>query len=440
MQLADVAGARAVLIGVGEETLSAIEPIRRAGIAELVIFEPGAIGADQQSRLTALGIPDSAIVDELPESADLVLRSPGFPVHRPDVQALAAQATWSTTPTGLWIAVRGGSGTIVVSGTKGKSTTASLIQEGLEAHGVAATIVGNIGTAPWSFDPHLDGVAVVELSSYHGSDLLATGEIAVLTLLTDDHLDWHGSADQYRYDKLRIFSIDQPDGTPPRHRFALAGQPLPQRIEHAIERVDGVGDHRARNVALATAAVRAELELRGVEPPEADALAAFLEDRYPALPSRFETVAKIDGVTWIDDALASNPSATAAALERLAPGPAVLICGGHDRQVPLDPIIDQLATWPTSKLSLVWVGEEDARQRALASLDAVDVSMIVPDLHDAVIVASYSAHAGASVIFSPAAPTERTEGSWHDRSRAFTDAVAALADQRQRPKGGSEQV
>ncbi len=426
MDLAELRDRSVVLLGVGEETLSVLGALRAAGITDLQVVEPGDLRADQAERLRAAGLDPSAVLDALPGQADVVLRSPGFPAHRRDVAALSAAAGLATTPTGLWLAVRGGRRTVVVTGTKGKSTTATLIVEGLRASGVDATLAGNIGTSPWTLDPRTDEVVVVELSSYHGADLLATGEVAVLTLLADDHLDWHGSADQYRRDKLRVLTIDQADGTPPSHRIALASQRLPQRFEHLIDRVDGGSDHQTGNVALAAAAIRAELGLLGVAPPEPATLLATLESSYPNLPSRFEVIAEIAGVRWIDDALASNPSATAAALERLAPGPATLICGGHDRHVSLEPVVRRLDTWPDDALTIVWLGDADERFRQLAALPAVGIATVVPDLADGVIMASLTVESGGSVVFSPLAPTERSEGTWIDRSRAFHVAVARL--------------
>ncbi len=269
---------------------------------------------------------------------------------------------------------------------------------------------------------------MVELSSYHGADLIATGEVAVLTLLADDHLDWHGSAEQYRQDKLRILTIDQADGAPPAARFALADQELPEPLASQVTRVAASGDHRARNTALAVAAVRAELGLRGAPVPDVEPLTKSLADAYPDLPSRFQTVATTDGITWIDDALGSNPSATAAALERVAPGPAVLICGGHDRHVPLDPVIDVLSGWARDALTIVWLGSaDDPRLGQLAAQPAVADTTCVSAMSDATTAAARACAPGGTVVFSPLAPTERAEGVWSDRAAAFRAAIAALA-------------
>lgn len=423
VKLADLAGADVVLLGVGIETLSVLPHLRRIGASAIRVVEAAQPTAEQARTLRDHGIDPTGLLADVPTSADVVLRSPGFPRHRADVDALYARARFGTTPTGLWLATRGPRGTVVVTGTKGKSSTATMIAAGLEHCGVTAFLAGNIGTAAWSHDPHREGVAVVELSSYQGADLLTTGEAAVLTLLADDHLDWHGSAAAYRHDKLRILDPD-PATAAPTIRIALEGEDLPAVFASRVSRVTAAGDYRHRNIALAVAAVRAELEAGGFDVPDADELTRVLDGHYPELASRFEVVPTDDSTTWIDDALGSNPSATAAALERLAPGPAVLICGGHDRGVSLDPVLETLAHWPADALSVVWLGEgDDHRAVELANSPAVAGVEAAGSMADAVGVAASKAKRGEAVIFSPLAPTERAMGNWSDRSRQFREAI-----------------
>lgn len=437
MDLGDLAGADVVLLGVGVETLSVLPHLRAVGAGRLRVVESAPLRADQVTALAAGGIGSGELLAAVPETADVVLRSPGFPRHRADVDALYRTAHFGTTPTGLWLATRGPAGTIAITGTKGKSSTATLIAAGLSHCGLDAFLAGNIGTVAWSHDPRRDGVAVVELSSYQGADLISTGEVAVLTLLADDHLDWHGSAAAYRHDKLRVLEPcvgeatgggDQAGDVAPRVCFALAGQALPDPLASHVTRVEVTGDYRARNLALAAAAVRAEAELRGHEFPSVDELTAALRAHYPELASRFQVVPSSDGITWIDDALGSNPSATAAALERLAPGPAVLIAGGHDRGVPLDPVVAALAEWPAASLSVVWLGAaDDHRLTELATQRAVAQAVTAETMDAAVRAAAATATKHTTVVFSPLAPTERAEGNWSNRSAAFRAAIDRLA-------------
>jgi UDP-N-acetylmuramoylalanine--D-glutamate ligase len=245
-------------------------------------------------------------------------------------------------------------------------------------------------------------------------------------LLADDHLDWHGSAAAYRHDKLRILDPDHATAAPIL-RLALDGEDLPPGLASRVTRVAADGDYRHRNTALAVAAVRAELSVRGAAAPDADELTRVLDGHYPDLASRFEVVPTDDGITWIEDALGSNPSATAAALERLAPGPAVLICGGHDRGVALDPVTRALAAWPAGSLAVVWLGAaDDHRYTELATQQAAAQAVTAESIDAAVRAAAATATMGSCVLFSPLAPTERSEGNWSTRSAAFRQAIERL--------------
>lgn len=412
-----------VLLGAGMETLSVIPHLREAHVRSITMVESAPLTKEQSQALSGI-----TVVSDTPGAADVVLRSPGVRAHQENVALLCAHARIATTPTGLWLAIRGPKRTIVVTGTKGKSSTATLIAAGLSDCGIPTTLVGNIGISAWGVDPHRDGVVIAELSSYHGADLLSTGEVGVLTLLADDHLDWHGSAEAYRQDKLHIFSASQNDRQL-MVAFTTSEQVLDTAIASLFTRIDAPGDFQSRNVALAVAAVRAELALFGAEsiPDERD-LIAQLDNAYPQLPSRFEAVESSGQITWIDDALASNPSATAAALERLRTKNVVLIAGGHDRGVSLRPVLDELANWPEGQLQLVWIGTaDDHRFVALAELDAIRDSKCVDDVAQAVVQANALVSVPkTTVLFSPLAPTDRVIGVWSDRSHAFRKAISSL--------------
>jgi UDP-N-acetylmuramoylalanine-D-glutamate ligase len=105
----------------------------------------------------------------------------------------------------------------------------------------------------------------------------------------------------------------------------------------------------------------------------------------------------------------------------------VLICGGHDRNVSLDPVLHELDRWPDGSLAVVWLGDDrDPRNQLLAAHPAVGVDLPTPTMLDAVVVAALVARPGWTVLFSPLAPTERADGVWSDRSRAYREAIAGL--------------
>ena len=94
--------------------------------------------------------------------------------------------------------------TICVTGTKGKSTTASLIAHILGKLGRRAALVGNIGVPITEIDPATADYAVIEVSSYQAADFDGVCDVAVLTSLFPEHIDWHGTLDAYYRDKLNL--------------------------------------------------------------------------------------------------------------------------------------------------------------------------------------------------------------------------------------------
>ena len=131
----------------------------------------------------------------------MVVRSPGVSIYRPELRGLK-----TTTPTALWMAEREGRDVIGVTATKGKSTTSKLIAHLIAKAGVPVRLGGNIG-APALDLLGDDALAVIELSSYQIADLAAGPETAVVSNVYAEHVNWHGSVEAYRSDKLRLLAL-----------------------------------------------------------------------------------------------------------------------------------------------------------------------------------------------------------------------------------------
>ena len=198
--------------GAGREIRSFAEQLsRRLPAARIVAAafdtppEPwvGEILQAPEARI-ASGAEISAALAE----CEVVVRSPGVSIHRPELRSLREAGVPVTTATALWLAERGGAGVIGVTGTKGKSTTAALACHLIAAAGRPARLAGNIGVAALDLlDADPQQVAVVELSSYQIADLAVGPEVAVITNLFREHLDWHGSEETYRAEKLRLLEL-----------------------------------------------------------------------------------------------------------------------------------------------------------------------------------------------------------------------------------------
>jgi UDP-N-acetylmuramoylalanine--D-glutamate ligase len=351
--------------------------------------------------------------------------------------------------------------TIGVTGTKGKTTTASLIAAILATDADhPAVLGGNIGIPLIERLPDLtaDHRVVIELSELQLPTLSRGTTVAVYTNVTSDHLDRHGSLDAYRAAKRRLAELVDPKGalilnaddpvvaayaTGARARVVTygLGPPLPGGVGLVDGRLvaDGGVDVMAaaelgvpgrHNVSNALAAVATALEF-GL-PPAAirQAAAAFR-----GVEHRLEEVAVIDQVRFVNDSQGTQPDAVIAALRAFEP-PIVLIAGGRDKGVDLTdlgPVVAERAA------AAVLIGESgpdlETRFRAAGLRRAERAETLEDAVRRADAIAREqlgpAAPAPATVLLSPAAASFDMFVDYAARGRAFKAAVAALAADRQ---------
>lgn len=335
-----------------------------------------------------------------------------------------------TTPLDLFVGTLGADQRVVaITGTKGKSTTTDLVGHFAEVAGLRVGIAGNLGIPV--FAEGWDAAApviVLEVSSYQAADLHHAVDIAVLTSLAEDHLDWHGGREQYVADKLRVLSNDGGDAgaviVSGRSPLALEAA---QRFDPIVVVPPPAEDLPAQRVQNASLAAEIVHQLGGGRLSDEQIMDAARR----SLPGRLDPVAGptsggAAGVRFIDDALASNPSATAAGLAwaRQRGASTVVLLGGAARGVDPEPLALEVAEWPAERLRVVTLpdnGDELARAVGLEPTHAATT------VADAVAHAASIVGPGGIVLFSPAAPTPRGSGNWKDRSAAFRRAVLDLA-------------
>lgn len=417
MRPEDLAGRRVVLLGLGADVRAARPAIEAARPAGLAVVDQGGGSADHGLRELSL--------DEAAEWAEVFVRSPGFRRYQPPLVAALERGAQMTTPVDLWLGSRPAGQRIVgVTGTKGKSTTSHLIRELAEEAGLRVGMAGNMGVPIFSDDWDSGApVVVVEISSYQAADLHHAPDVAVLTALAEDHLDWHGDAATYHRDKLRVL---RNDGGTARRVFVPAGDEravaatteLDSTVVHPPASIGDAPRHRVQNAALAAAVVA---ELGG--PTLSDEQIVTAAQR--SLPGRLDRCDGPPGATWIDDALGSNPTATSAGLTwaREQGRPTIWLVGGAGRGVPPQPLVEEVARWDASLLGAVALPEDGEE---LAAACGVRVLATALDVADAVRRAAELVAEGGLVLFSPGAPTPAAQGNWTARSQAFRDAVAAL--------------
>jgi UDP-N-acetylmuramoylalanine--D-glutamate ligase len=437
MKFSELDGAAVGAWGAGREIRSLRAALERhlptARLAVIVTDRP----VPQAERAAFPGTRFATEADAL-AACDVVVRSPGVSIYRDELQALLARGIAVTTSTSLWLAEDGGRGVIAVTGTKGKSTTATLTAHLLGAAGRSVHLAGNVGIpAIELLDRPAAEHVVLELSSYQIADLATGPRVAVFTNLYREHVDWHRGEAGYRRDKLRLASL-------PGVELVVANAADPGLAElregageglrtfgdaggyhvdaRALRRGDEIvaaiadlpfpGRHNALNLCAALAA----LEAVGVPAPSLpEALAGFR-----MLPHRLETVALDDGVAWVNDSISTTPESALAALASYPEHRVILIAGGHDREQDYTALGRELARRGSVVLGLPVTGE---RLVAAARAAGVADAELTADLPAAVAEARRRARSGDVVLLSPAAPSFGAYADFEQRGAHFRALV-----------------
>lgn len=420
------------VFGYGIEGRSAVSWLRRLGCRRVrVIAQARPNDLDSTIAWVADGDVHAALA-----GVDLLIKSPGIKPSHPVVAAAHASGIPTTSATALFVdrARAAGLAVIGVTGSKGKSTTATLIAKTLEAASIPTVLVGNIGRA--ALDVIEDVVSnrpviVVELSSYQTHDLTVGPSVAVITRLFPEHLDWHGGVEPYYAAKLKIAATQREDdvtiwnaGDPELARRAPFGPARhlaygvgPAGFSDARMLLRGPHNRLNARAALAAATIFGALpsHLEGV-------LASF-----PGLPHRLEDLGVFGGVRWINDSIATAPEAAVAALDAFGGEVATFIGGGTDRGFDFAPLARALVSRTVPNVILLPPGGPSLLA-AVAELDpaAGARAHVVLDLAEAVALAARLAPPGSTVLFSPASPSYGVYKNFEERGNMFRELVQAL--------------
>jgi UDP-N-acetylmuramoylalanine--D-glutamate ligase len=443
MRFSELDGARIGVWGAGREVGSFADQLaRRLPSARIVVaaFDtPPADDVRDTLRAPAARIVSGEDAVAALAGCEVVVRSPGVSVYRPELRALREAGVRVTTATALWLAERGGQGVIGVTGTKGKSTTAALAFHLARAAGRTAELAGNIGAPALDLlDRPPAQVTVVELSSFQIADLETGPEVALVTNLFREHSDWHGSEEAYRTDKLRLLGLpgvrvavlnarDEQlalavaDIARPGVEMIRYGVPggwdvLAEGIAHGGELIAPSaelplpGEHNALNLCGALTALAA---LGVAPPPLPESLLGFRP-----LPHRLETVAEREGVLWVNDSISTTPESTLAALRSFPGREVVLIGGGQDRGQDYAQLGEVLAE---TGASVIGVPSTGARLIAAARVAGVPATRAIEaaDMREAVTRAHALGRAGSVVLLSPAAPSYDHYRDFEERGERF---------------------
>ncbi|HAR95818.1 MAG TPA: UDP-N-acetylmuramoyl-L-alanine--D-glutamate ligase, partial [Deltaproteobacteria bacterium] len=210
MLIRDFSGKRTAIWGLGREGWSTLTALRtELPSLQLAVLNDTKPGEDDTDRLRGFGnIPlfTGEQVRERLLDFDVVIKSPGVSLYRREIGQAREKGVLFSSSTNIWFAERADQTTVCITGTKGKSTTSSLIAHILSNAGRHCVLAGNIGVPVVSMLHGSADVWVIEMSSYQAADFKGSPSISLLLDLFPEHLDWHGSVDQYYRDKLRVLA------------------------------------------------------------------------------------------------------------------------------------------------------------------------------------------------------------------------------------------
>ncbi len=462
--IANFSNKSVAVVGFGVEGVSAVNFLMRNGALVTVVdkkleseFDPTII-----QSLKGKGI--QFVFGKYPDllQFDIIVRSPGVSLKNPELQYLLEKGKKITSVTKLFFDLCP-CPIIGVTGTKGKGTTATLIYKMLKADGRDAYIGGNIGTPALDFIEKLsqESVVMLELSSFQLIDLEKSPHIAVMLMVTAEHLDYHKDIYEYveakrnilKYQTVKDFAVlnkDYPASnesdthTDAKLYFVSREQEVEQgcyiqnnkvvirnasqaestknkkqNLEEIIIDTKDIalpGKHNWENVCAAVmAATLANVSKESVT----DILKTF-----KGLEHRLELVKTVKGVRYYDDSFSTTPETAQAAILAFE-DPEILILGGSSKNSDFTMLGEVIGKSENIK-AIIGIGSEWPRIKEQINDWHFQIIEGLSSLDEVVQKAAEVAEPGDVVLLSPACASFDMFKDYKDRGIQFQKAVNSL--------------
>lgn len=430
-------GKKIVILGFGREGRSSYELIHRLlPEQEMVIADQRAVEVDDECVEVVSG---EGYLDGL-EQYDVIMKSPGISLKDVDVSEFEEKITSQLELLLEFFPGR----TIGVTGTKGKSTTSSLVYEVLRGQGVRSLLLGNIGTPAFEHVGEIesDMTLVLEMSSHQLEFMRRSPNIALLLNIYPEHLDHYRSFEAYAEAKCNIFQWQDEEDV----LLYGADEEMVQRkvrecggagrdigvgfergavrkvgdfVEFESERVYDcrderqlVGDYNLLNIMFALGVA----EVLGLDM----AKAAESVNGFRGLRHRVEFVGEVNGVKYYDNAIGTVPQATMTAMKALGDVDTVIV-GGMDRGLDYgelceflrnDAVRNVICMPETGYVIAMGVGSEKA--------------VMAETMEEAVEVARVRTAKGKSCLLSPAAASYGRFKNFEEKGDLYQKLVREL--------------
>ena len=377
---------------------------------------------------------------------DYIFRTPGLRYDAPELAAAVEKGSILTSEMELFFELCPAH-IVAVTGSDGKTTTTTLISKILEAAG-KVYVGGNIGAPllPFVEEMTKDDWAVLELSSFQLHTMKRSPDIAVVTNLSPNHLDYHRGMEEYVEAKKNIFLHQKPGAKLVLNMNNEITRSFESEAADGVEVLffadeagvcerDGViwykgervleisdillpGHHNVENYM---AAIAATYPIVGAEP------IVKLARTFGGVEHRLEFVREKDGVRFYNSSIDSSPTRTTAALSAFKEK-VIVILGGYDKQIPFEPLAKPLcehcktAVLCGATAKKIRDAVENSDEYKSAPFEMIDAD----DFEDAVRKAAEMASAGDNVVLSPACASFDAFPNFMVRGNRFKEIVRSL--------------
>ena len=371
------------------------------------------------------------------KNADVIVKSPGVSLYRPEIQEALKKGITVTSSTNLFLKNKSPSTTVIgVTGTKGKSTTASLLHHCLKTLGVQSMLGGNIGVPLIDLIDEEKSIIVAELSSYQTADLKGDIDIAILTNLYPEHLQWHNTHQTYYTDKLnmlqqakvtffnklqeRSVEVSKNFKNPSFYNdtngiyfkngyFYDKKIPLFKTIALNLR-----GEHNLENAcAVLSCLKQLNLSLQKAQ---------LALETFQGLKHRLEIIGTKDQITYVDDSISTTPETAIAAVKAFDQGQFItLIIGGTDRGQDYKELILFLKQF---KKRILLITLPDTGERAFSLAQKHHITAIqASNMKEAIDFAKEKTQKPGTVLLSPAAPSYNLYKNFEERGNDFKEKI-----------------
>lgn len=449
MRLEELKDKKVLILGLGKEGMSSLKFIRKSFPDKIIGIADRKTLKQFDNNLQKIITKDKKLkfhlgrkYQEYLNFYDVIFRSPGVRLPKSTTAKVTSQ-------TKIFIANYKDK-VIGITGTKGKTTTASLIYKILKDAKVNVKLVGNIGNPPFDFVDKIAGAIffVYELSSFQLQDLETSPHISVFLNLYKEHLDYHAGFENYRKAKANIVKWQKKEDFVIYNKDSESVAEIVEKgsaakIPFSIRRKLGSGAfiegdwlfyNREKVLKTKDTKLKGRFNLNNI-------LAAVSVAKIFSIPNssiassvksfqpvkhRLQYIGNFTGVDFYNDSIATIPEATVAALETLSPNVDTLIVGGYNRGVDYTHLSKKISAEKIPNIILF-------PQTGKIILDGIkNLKKYLPNhfpvknMKEAVQIAAQVTKRGKICLLSPASSSFNLFKNYQDRGEQFSQEVQKL--------------